>query len=96
MRSNADAVPPTPTWRMICRDHRAALAGICRLFRSPHLSLQTIELLVSASARRSINKSDLIGLQFGVQEFEQIAPANCVDQHRGRSIGMLDLRKCLT
>jgi hypothetical protein len=48
-----------------------------------YLGLQSIELLVSASTHRSINKSDLIGLQFGVKEFEQIAPANGVDQHRG-------------
>ena len=31
---NADAVPPTPAWRTICRDHRAALAGICTRSRS--------------------------------------------------------------
>jgi hypothetical protein len=47
-----------------------------------YLGLKSHKLLISASARRSINNSDLIGLQFGVKKFEQIGPANGVDQHR--------------
>jgi len=48
-----------------------------------YLGLQSIELFISALTHRSINKSDLIGLQFSMKQFEQITPANCVDQHRG-------------
>ena len=33
-RLNADAAPPRPAWRMRCRDHRAALPGIYRPYRS--------------------------------------------------------------
>ena len=39
MRSNADAVPPTPAWRMIC--HHAVPAGNCRPFRLSRISVSS-------------------------------------------------------
>ena len=47
-----------------------------------HLGLQSLKLRISALARRSINNANLIGLQFGVKKFDQISPANGVDQYR--------------
>jgi hypothetical protein len=68
----------------------SAIASYSNFSRSPvdysaltYLGLQSIELLVSALTHRSINKSDLIGLQFSMKQFEQITPANGVNQHRG-------------
>ena len=46
-----------------------------------HLGFKTHQLLISLSTRRSINKADPIGVQLGVQKFEQIASPNGVDQH---------------
>ena len=47
-----------------------------------HFGLQRHELLIGASACRSIDNSDLIGLQFGMKQFDQIGAADGVDQHR--------------
>ena len=46
------------------------------------LGLQRLKLRIGAPARRSINKADLIGLQFGMKKFDQIGAADGVDQHR--------------
>ena len=48
-----------------------------------HLGLQCLKLRVSALARRSVNNANLIGLQLGVKKFDQIGPADGVDEHRG-------------
>ena len=50
-----------------------------------HFGLEFRKLLISASNHRSIDKSDLIGLQFGVKKFDQIGSAYRVDQHRACS-----------
>ena len=47
-----------------------------------HLGLQSFKLRISALACWSINNPDLTGLQLGVQQLEQITPADSVDQHR--------------
>ena len=52
-----------------------------------HLGLQCLKLRVSALAGRSINNANLIGLQLGVKKFDQIGPANGVDQHRALLTG---------
>ena len=47
----------------------------------PHLGHEGHELLISAFTHWSIDHSDLIVLQFGKQEVEQIGAAYGIDQH---------------
>ena len=63
----------------------------------PHFDLKTYQLFISALVRLSLGNSHHIGLQFGVQKFEQIAAADGVDQdravsdrppHKGHAIAM--------
>src|SRR5438874_1546131 len=46
-----------------------------------HLGVKSDQLLISTSARRSGNKSDLMGLQLGMKKFEKIASTSGVEQH---------------
>ena len=72
------------------RQHRPGDAEIVVLPRRtfinnaalPHFDLKTDELFISALVRLCLGNSHYIGLQFGVQQFEQVAAANGVDQHR--------------
>ena len=50
-----------------------------------HLGLKVHKLFKSATAHRSINKSDLTVLHFGMKTFDQLSSANRVDQHCTRS-----------
>jgi len=45
------------------------------------LRLERHQLLMRASAHRTINDADLIRLQFAMVELEQIGPADGIDQH---------------
>ena len=47
-----------------------------------HLWLKCHQAARKRAACWSINNPDLTGLQFGLKKFEQIGPANGVDQHR--------------
>lgn len=55
------------------RVHRSGLA---------HFGFECHKLLISATAHRTIDKLDLIGLHGGMKLFEQIRAANGVDQER--------------
>ncbi len=48
----------------------------------PHFDLKTCELFISALVRVFLSNSHHAGLHFGVEQFEQIAPADRVDQYR--------------
>ena len=48
----------------------------------PHLGLKAHKLFISALVCLSLGNSHHLDLQFGVQEFEQVASTNRVDQHR--------------
>ena len=47
-----------------------------------HFGLKRHKLLISASGHRSIDNSDLTGLQQGMIKLEQIGAANGINQHR--------------